>query len=268
MVETIEFELKQNLDFPIEVDAICPDVIAGKSIDEIKVLPAYEGKVVRKLADFFNISGSVGKEPSSVKIIVKNSSKKVKRIGERMSDGEIVIHGDAGMHVGDMMTGGKITINGDADHYAGVNMKGGILSVSGNAGNYLGGAYRGDWRGMSGGKIIVEGNAGFEIGAWMRGTKKTRENGEPLIHVKGNCGLHPGHHNHGGFIIIEGDCKGKAGSEMGRGDVAVLGKTEILASFVKTDETASEIPAINIKGPFTIYKGDTGVGGKGKLYVK
>jgi formylmethanofuran dehydrogenase subunit C len=164
--------------------------------------------------------------------------------------------------------GGKIVVHGNADHYAASMMEGGELWIDGNAGDYLGAAYRGEWRGIKGGKIFVDGNAGFEIGAWMRGTKASQDKGEPLIHVKGNVQLHAGHHNHGGFMIIEGDAEGNAGSEMGRGDIIVLGKTDPLASFSKDAAETAELTALMIKGPFITYTGDNGIGGKGKLYLK
>ncbi|MHA1684041.1 MAG: formylmethanofuran dehydrogenase subunit C [Promethearchaeota archaeon] len=268
MVDTIIFTLRGELSFPLEVENINPDKLAGLSMDEVLNLPVFEGKVSHKISDYFDVTGNVASSAADMKVIVKNSSMYLRRIGEEMSAGEIEIDGDAGMHVGDTMSGGKIVVSGSVDHYAGVNLKGGVLTIGGDAGNYLGGAYRGDWRGMSGGKIIVGGNAGFEIGAWMRGTKKTRAKGEPLIRVDGNCGLHPGHHNHGGYIVIGGDCEGKAGSEMGRGDIIVLGKTEPLASFVKESDVVPDVPEVGASGPFVVFKGDAGVGGKGKLYIK
>ncbi|MHA1793314.1 MAG: formylmethanofuran dehydrogenase subunit C [Promethearchaeota archaeon] len=268
MTKTLTFILKKETDLSLEVEKICPDFLAGKTLEEIKKLDAYEGKNIHKYEDIFDISGEVADNPADMKIIVNKSTIKIKRIGENMTAGEIEINGDAGMHVGEGMKGGQITVNGNVDHYAGCEMQGGTLLVKGNAGNYLGSAYRGDWRGMKGGKIIVEGNAGFEIGAWLRGTKKTRAKGEPLIHVKGNVGLHAGHHNHGGFIIIEGDCDGRAGSGMARGDIVILGKPELLASYIKEDAIAEEVPQIGMKGPFTVYKGDMAINGKGKIYVK
>ena len=255
-------------ELPLEVEMLCPDKLAGKNIDDIKKLKAFEGKITHDFVKVFDISGTVAAEPKAMKIVVQNSTKKLRRMGENMTGGEIEIVGDAGMHVGDMMKGGKIVVHGNADHYAASQMEGGELWIEGNAGDYLGCAYRGEWRGMKGGKIFVDGNAGFEIGAWMRGIKASQEKGEPLIHVKGNVALHAGHHNHGGFMIIEGNAEGNAGSEMGRGDIAVLGKTEALASFSKDDGEVPEIPVLKIKGPFITYTGDNGIGGKGKLYLK
>ncbi|NMC08192.1 MAG: formylmethanofuran dehydrogenase subunit C [Candidatus Lokiarchaeota archaeon] len=268
MVETITFKLKKTTDLPLEVEAICPDKLAGKKTDEIKKMLAYEGKATHELGAIFDISGKPGDKPAETKIVVQGSTMKLRRIGESMTAGEVEIHGDAGMHVGDMMKGGKIVVHGNADHYAASMMEGGELWIEGNAGDYLGAAYRGEWRGMKGGKIFVDGNAGFEIGAWMRGTKASQDKGEPLIHVKGNVQLHPGHHNHGGFMIIEGDAEGNVGSEMARGDIIVLGKTEPLACFSKDVAEVAELAALKIKGPFIAYTGDNGIGGKGKLYLK
>jgi formylmethanofuran dehydrogenase subunit C len=268
MVETITFKLKKTTDLPLEVEAICPDKLAGKKVDDIKKMLAYEGKATHELGSLFEISGKPGDKPADTKVVVQGSTMKLRRIGESMTGGEVEIHGDAGMHVGDMMKGGKIVVHGSADHYAASMMEGGELWIEGNAGDYLGAAYRGEWRGMKGGKIFVDGNAGFEIGAWMRGVKASQDKGEPLIHVKGNVQLHAGHHNHGGFMVIEGDAEGWPGSEMGRGDIIVLGKTDVLASFSKDPAEAAELAALKIKGPFVTYTGDNGIGGKGKLYLR
>lgn len=267
MVETITFKLKMHTALPLEVEMLSPDKLAGKTLQDIKAMLAYEGKITHPYDKVFVVSGKVAATPADMKIVVQESTRKLRRIGEKMTAGEIEIHGDVGMHVGDTMKGGKITVHGNADAYAGCNMEGGELHITGDAGDYLGSAYRGDWRGMKGGKIFVGGNAGFEIGAWMRGTKATQEKGEPLIHVKGNVGYHPGHHNHGGFIIIEGDCDGRAGSEMGRGDIVILGKVDPLASF-EAGKDVADLPNLGLKGPFKTFTGDGGIDGKGTLYVK
>nr|MDO8086314.1 formylmethanofuran dehydrogenase subunit C [Candidatus Sigynarchaeum springense] len=268
MVETITFKLKKTTELPLEVEAVSPDKLAGKKTDEIKKMLAYEGKATHELGSVFDISGKAGETAADTKVVVQGSTMKLRRIGEAMTAGEVEIFGDAGMHVGDKMRGGKIFVHGNADHYAASMMEGGELWIEGNAGDYLGAAYRGDWRGMKGGKIFVDGNAGFEIGAWMRGTKASQDKGEPLIHVKGSVQLHAGHHNHGGFMIIEGDAEGNVGSEMGRGEIIVLGKTEPLASFSKDGADVPELAALKIKGPFVTYAGDNAIGGKGKLYLK
>ncbi len=268
MADTITFKLKLNTELPLEVECICPDVIAGKKLDDVKAMKAHEGKATHDLGKAFDISGKVGATPADVKIVVQGSIIKLRRIGEGMTAGEIEIHGDAGMHVGEDMKGGKITVHGNVDHYAGNNMEGGELHVDGNAGNYLGAAYRGDWRGMKGGKIFIEGNAGFEMGAWLRGTKASRDKFEPLIHVKGNVALHAGHHNHGGFIIIGGDAEGRAGSEAARGDIFLLGKKQdVMASYSKEKDEDVDIPALGIKGKFATYTGDNGIGGQCKIYL-
>ena len=79
-----------------------------------------------------------------------------------MTGGEIIIHGNVGMHVGNQMKGGKIVVNGDADDWAGAMLKGGELEITGNAGNYVGAANRGFWKGMENGIIRVKGKVGVE----------------------------------------------------------------------------------------------------------
>ncbi|MHA1369612.1 MAG: formylmethanofuran dehydrogenase subunit C [Promethearchaeota archaeon] len=263
----ITLKLIKEPEIPLEVEVISPDALAGKSIDDIKKLKVYEGKIEHELAEFFEVTGETENDAANLKIEVKQSSKKLRRIGESMTTGEIEVNGDVGMHLGDYIKGGRIVVYGNADSYVGSEMEGGEIHIKGDAGDYIGSAYRGNWRGMKGGKITIDGNAGFEIGAWLRGTKKSRAKREPLIHIKGNVGLHAGHHNHGGFIIIEGDAEGRAGSEMARGDIIIFGNTDVMASFQQIEDV-NEIPELDIKGTFAVFTGDLGINGKGKLYLK
>jgi formylmethanofuran dehydrogenase subunit C len=268
MVETITFALVKEPDLPMEVEFLTTDKLASKSVEEISQMQAYEGKIACPASDVFEITGEPATTAEETKIVIQGSTKKLRRIGENMTAGEIEIFGDVGMHVGDGMKGGKIVVHGSVDHYAASQMEGGELWVEGDAGDYLGAAYRGEWRGMKGGKIFIDGNVGFEMAAWLRGTKASQEHGEPLIHVKGNVGQHAGHHNHGGFIVIEGNAEPKLGSEMGRGEIVILGTADVLASFSLDEGEVDTMASLNLAGPFIVYSGDNGIGGKGKIYVK
>ncbi|RLG33897.1 formylmethanofuran dehydrogenase subunit C, partial [Methanosarcinales archaeon] len=181
---TITLSMKQSITVPLEAENITPDNLAGKSVDEIKAVTVYHGNSEAVIGDFFDVTveGS-GNDPASTEIIIKGDLTRVKRIGEGMSAGSIVIEGDCDMHCGAFMRGGKITVKGNADAWAGREMRGGEIIIEGDAGNYVGSAYRGELTGMRGGKIVVEGNAGDYLGEHLGG-------GE--IIVKGNTGVLPG----------------------------------------------------------------------------
>ena len=92
----IKLKLKKQPDFPLEADSISPDNFAGKTVTEIKKLILYHGNIEVKLGDFFDVTGKTS-EVNDIKIVIDGNLSNVKRIGERMNGGEIVINGDVGM---------------------------------------------------------------------------------------------------------------------------------------------------------------------------
>ncbi len=102
----IKLKIKKKLDFPLEADSITPANFAGKTISEIKKLPLYYAKELTTIGDFFDVSGKSA-EVADTKIIIDGDVSNVKRIGEKMKGGEIVINSDIGMHIGNNMSGGK-----------------------------------------------------------------------------------------------------------------------------------------------------------------
>lgn len=242
-------------------ETIKPDLFAGKKPRKIASLEIFCGNQLKKLADFFEISGKSADDASEIRIVIKGDISKVKMVGKGMKAGEIVIEGNAGMYVGENMRGGKIKVLGNADSFAGQMMRAGELIIKGNAGDYLGAAYRGDWRGMKGGEIVVEGNAGAETGLFMVGGKIT---------IKGDCGSFAGVHMKKGLIIIEGSTPNRAGGEMTGGSIVVMGDTELLPTFTpEKEEKNIEIDGEKLKGTFQIYSGDHAErGAKGALYVR
>ncbi|MHA1594945.1 MAG: formylmethanofuran dehydrogenase subunit C [Candidatus Baldrarchaeia archaeon] len=245
---------------PLEADVISPDVFAGKSLDEIKKLEIWKGNKKVPLSEFFEVEGSPSEKVEDVRIIIDGNVARVKWIGKGMSAGEIVIKGDAGMHLGSGMRGGTIIVEGSVDDWCGAEMRGGTIEIKGNAGNYLGAAYRGGWVGMQKGTIIVHGSAGNEIGAWMANGK---------IVIEGDAGMYTGVHMHGGFILIRGNCMERVGGEMTNGKIIILGQLkEILPTFKLDDEVSEiEIDGDKIGGPFLKFIGDLADNGKGELYV-
>ncbi|MFX1309927.1 MAG: formylmethanofuran dehydrogenase subunit C [Promethearchaeota archaeon] len=254
----IKLTLKKKPEFPLEAENITPDKFAGKSTAEIKKLVVYHGSEEKILGDFFSVSGSGG-EVNDTKIIIDGDLSNVKRIGEKMTSGEIVINGNVGMHVGNNMSGGKILVNGNADDWAGAMLKGGELEITGDAGHYVGAAYRGFWKGMENGIIKVKGKIGNEALSWANGSKPG--NRFPTL-ICGGAGSFLGIHSHGGTIIVEGDCERCIGADQVRGTIVVKGKiSRMLPSFKKIGEV-KEIELMNgekVKGKFIEYSGDHSV---------
>lgn len=250
----------------LEADNIKPDVFAGKSTAEIAALHVFIGNTQLTLGEFFDVAGDAGETAADTKIVVAGDVPKVKYIGMKMTDGEVVVNGNADMYVGAWMEGGTLTVNGNVDAFAGTGMTGGELIINGDAGNYLGAAYRGDWRGMQGGLIRVAGNAGSDIGYFMRGGQ---------IIVGGNADVHVGTHQEGGTIVIKGNGKSKIGGQMVEGEICIFGDVEVMMpGFQYVEDVELEVDGVT--GLFAMYNGDYGERHRkkkgeviyGKLYLK
>jgi len=254
----IKLKLKNQPKFPLEAESITPDNFAGKSPNEIKKLTVYYGNEKATIGDYFDVSGK-SEDLTDLKIILEGDLSNVKRIGEKMTGGEIVINGNVGMHVGNRMSGGKILVNGNADDWAGAMLQGGELEITGDAGNYVGSAYRGFWKGMENGVIKVKGKVGVEAMLWARGSVPAKR--LPIL-ICGSAGSFLGIHNHGGTIIVEGDVDRCAGADQIRGIIVIKGKvSRLLPSYKKIGEV-KEIELFSgekIKGKFIEYAGDHSV---------
>jgi formylmethanofuran dehydrogenase subunit C len=264
----IKLKLKSQPVFPLEAEIISPDNLVGKTTAEIKKLEVFYGNESKRLGDFFDVTGK-STNINDTKIIIDGDLSNVKRIGEKMTDGEIIVNGNVGMHVGNQMKGGKIIVNGNAGDWAGAMLKGGELEITGDAGNYIGAAYRGFWVGMENGIINVGGKIGRESMLWARSSKGAGK--FPML----KCGAAEsflGMHNHGGTIIVEGDVDRYAGADQAWGQIIIKGKTtKILPSYKKMGEIAEiELPnGEKITGKFIEYSGDHSIKKEtnGRLYI-
>jgi formylmethanofuran dehydrogenase subunit C len=253
-MQTVTLVPKEQFKISVEAETITPDNFAGKSADEIGEVVAYEGNTPRPLSELFDIKvKGTADAADEVKIEINGNVNRVKRIGEGMTAGRIMINGDVDMRCGAKMKGGIITIKGNADSWVGQEMTGGEINVQGDAAYYVGAGYRGEACGMRGGKITVFGNANDFVGEHMCG-------GE--IVIKGNAGIMPGLSNKGGRIVIEGDTD-MPGSEMTKGTIIVKGNVRDMMPVFQR-EGIEAVDGVE----FTKYVGDVVVGGKGELFVK
>ncbi len=244
--------------FPVIAECVSPDVFQDKNQKEIEDLEILEGNKQKRLGELFKVE-ETRKEQETI-ITVYGDVSKVRRIGAYMTDGEIIIQGDAGMHLGEEMKGGKITVHGNVAGWAGSTMKGGTIEIHGNTSHYLGAPYRGSNRGMRGGKIIVYGNVGNEAGTYMR---------KGLIKIYGNAGQFAGLRMRSGTIFVQGDCEERAGACMTGGKIVVGGFLEsVLPTFtIESVKKKVKIEEKIVKGPFYLFLGDLTENGKGRLYV-
>ena len=258
---------RSEIGIMIEAESITPDTFAGKSESELCEITVWQGPRKVPLAEFFDLEvwDEVGPEEGdgTVEILIDGDVSRVKRIGQRMTKGKIVIMGSAGMHLGSEMAGGEILVRGNAGSWAGMNMRGGKIELDGNVGDHTGSAYRGSWRGMSGGKILVHGNARSQVGGGMSG-------GEIVIEgsVENFCGIR----QNGGLILVGKDAVRGVGAEMIGGSIAVLGKIHQFApGFVASgSEKDFALGEHKVEGEFAKFLGDYAISKnpKGTLYVK
>ncbi len=86
--------------YPVIAECITPDIFQGKNKEEISNLSVWEGNKERKLCELFKIEINSAKSPD---ITINGDVIKVKRIGWGMTQGEIVVNGNVGMHLGKKM---------------------------------------------------------------------------------------------------------------------------------------------------------------------
>lgn len=252
-MQTVTLKPKNEIKISVEAENISPDKFAGKTEKEIQSIEVFMGNQKTTIGELFSVKVEGQGAPADTKLVLEGDFSRVKRIGEGMTAGLIMIKGNVDMHVGSKMSGGKITVSGNADSWAGREMKGGELIIEGDAGYYLGSGYRGETCGMRGGKIIVLGSALDFVGEHMCG-------GE--IIVKGNAGILPGLSNNGGKIMIEGGTS-RPGSEMAKGTIIINGKVDEMMPVFKPEGTEA-VDGVSYRK----YTGDVIVNGKGVLYVK
>ena len=266
----VNLRLKESSSIPIEADSVCPDHFAGRSRAEIAALPAHYGRRKVTLGELFTVEGA-----DSDHIVIEGDLRHVKRIGQGMSQGQITIRGNTGMHLGAAMRGGQIVVHGNVDGWAGAHMSGGVIRVQGNAGPMLGAAYPGETRGMRGGIILVHGDAGPRAGERMR---------RGLIVVQGNLGEFAGARMIAGSIFVLGTLGARAGAGMKRGTIVALGgapggllpvfryactyrPTFLRYYLLRMREWELAITPEQVEGDFRRYTGDVTTLGKGEILV-
>ena len=248
--------------FPVSAECISPDVFEGKTLSEIKALSVREGNKQRKLGELFKVEESTnGDQAQDTVIAIHGDVSKVRRIGTRMTEGEVTINGNAGMHLGEGMKGGRITVHGNVEGWAGSMMRGGTIEIHGNASDYLGAPYRGSNEGLRGGKIIVFGNVGNEAGAHMK---------KGTIKIYGNASQFLGFRMRDGTIYVQEDCGDRAGACMVNGKIVIGGFMESVLPTFTIDSIKQKVKIEDnetVEGPFYFFLGDLSESSDGKLYV-
>ncbi|HUY89451.1 MAG TPA: formylmethanofuran dehydrogenase subunit C [Pirellulales bacterium] len=267
-MSTLTLTIKDQPAVPLEAETLSPNVLAAKSLDEIRAAPVYVGKRKRRLDELFEVAG----EPSE-HLELHGNLGRVKWIGRGMTRGRITVHGNAGMHLGAHMKAGEIEVRGDAGDWVGAEMTGGLIRVRGNSGGQIGAAYRGSMAGMRNGTIIVEGTAGLEIGMRMR---------RGTIVIGGPAKDFVGLQMKGGTIVLLKGAEIRTGAWMMRGTIISLAPIPLLPTFAfdslqipvfmnlyakSLERLGIPVPYLASEGAYECYSGDSSVPGKGEILV-
>lgn len=238
---------------PIEAEEIIPqNFLKG---NDIRV---FEGNKERALDDlFFITTEGPAVSPDQVEVILTGDTGVIKRVGEYMNAGRIIVEGDIGMHCGNFMSAGEIIIRGNADAWLGREMRGGRILCEGNAGHYCAAGYRGEKRGMRGGTVEVKGNTGDFTAEYLSGGEVT---------IRGNCGDLPGVEMRGGTLVIGGNCSRPCGNMTG-GTCMVFGQVhQFLPTFRRNGIEDTEYAEKQYR--MNAFRGDVANRGKGTLLVR
>lgn len=188
----LTFTLNAALRQRVDVSLLIPDLLAGMDLQAIEALRLPSGNRDLTVAEIFEVSGD-----DASRIHFKGATRKLDGIGGGMTQGEILVEGDAGSYLGLQMKGGSIRVRGSIDAYGACELRDGQILIEGDAGDFLGAALPGNKKGMAGGVVVVRGNVGDRAGDHLRR----------------------------GSLIIEGNAGDYLGSRMTAGTIAVLGET-------------------------------------------
>ncbi|MDP2248201.1 MAG: formylmethanofuran dehydrogenase subunit C [Nitrosomonadales bacterium] len=209
-MSALTFTLKITPQQRIDMSLLTPDVLNGKSSEEIAAIHLPCGRSQLRADEAFDISGD-----DSGDIVIANSHAKLDYIGSKLNSGNITVKGHAGSYLGFQMRGGSISVHGDVDAYAASGMAKGLIHIHGNAGDFLAAAIVGDRKGMKGGTVIVTGNAGERVGDQMR---------RGVLLIEGNAGSYCASRMLAGTIGVLGSVGEYVGYGMRRGTL-LLTKT-------------------------------------------
>jgi formylmethanofuran dehydrogenase subunit C len=216
-VSAVVLTLRTPPEVLLEAPSIRPDALASLTRAEIEALPVLHGREAARLADFFSVEGG-----GSDDVRVRGDLVRVRRLGEGMRGGRMVVEGRVGLHAGAAMSGGALRIEGDAGDGAGAEMSGGVLEVQGDAGACAGGAHAGSSRGMRGGLLLIHGSVGERAGQRMR---------RGTLAVAGSAGPCAAAHMVAGTLVVYGTLERGAGVGMKRGTLLAAGRFEPLPTF-------------------------------------
>ena len=217
-MSALTFELRTEPDQRLDLSPLTPAALAGLSPKAIQAIAIGTTREAVTVGDLFKLKGT-----DAAKLRFVRTDARCDKIGEGLTQGEIVVDGDAGAYLGSKMRAGRITVNGSAGVLAGASMRGGMIDIARDAGERAGGVAVGEAHGMRGGRLSIGGKAGSLLGERMR---------RGLIVGRGGAGDYAGARMIAGTIVLKGRVGRWAGYGLRRGSL-ILDKEpkDLLATF-------------------------------------
>lgn len=279
MSPRITLRVKTPPGFRVDASALLPVPLATMTTAEIEriALPAGNDRCI--VGDVFEVSRSEAPAASEAPhacatLVIENAAPWLDRVGARMTDGHLAVHGSTGDYSGFQMAGGVLRIDGDAGHFTACEMRGGRLAVTGHSGDFAAGALTGDMEGMTGGTLTIHGNTGARLADRMR---------RGLVLVGGNAGDFAASRLVAGTIGIAGQLGAHYGYGMRRGTLLLTERpTHLPPTFTEGGRGFDVFWALLVRSladeiaPFsqwraaslpTRYTGDLAVDGRGEILV-
>lgn len=202
-MKPLEFRLRSDVNSVLDLSPLTPQRLAAKSPAEIGRIKLDLGPRRIACEKVFEMSGE-----DSAELVFHGLTAGCNRLGEGMSRGSIVAHGEVGVELGARMRGGQLELKGNAGNGVGLGMRGGFIRVRGDVGDRAGSIYPGETRGMNDGVLLIHGNCGQALGERMR---------RGLIVVLGDAGDDLAARMIAGTIAVFGECGARPGAGMRRG---------------------------------------------------
>jgi formylmethanofuran dehydrogenase subunit C len=265
-VKPLVLTLKERPAERLDLSPLLPHLLAGKTAAEIARIGVQTTRRPLLVGDVFRL-----RMGDARRIRIEDASDRLDWIGHGMTEGEIVVDGDAGSQAGRLMTGGRLTITGSAGPWVASGMRGGEIEIGGAAGDRLGGPLPGEMAAMRGGVVIVRGDAGERTGDRLRRGTIVVEGrvgawaGSRMIAgtvIAGSAGPLPGYLMRRGTIVLgSAAALSPTFSDCGTHDLIALG---LLATFVaRYSARAARILQRSLRR----FAGDMAVLGKGEIFL-
>ncbi|WP_457796221.1 formylmethanofuran dehydrogenase subunit C [Methylocystis sp. S23] len=260
------FTLRQEPPQRVDLSALTPDRLAGKSVAEIEKIEIGTTRASTKVGDLFKVS-----EGDLKTLRYEGGSARFDLVGAKLlPEFSIHVEGDVGLQLGRLATGGRITVSGNAGAYAASGNVGAHIEIKGDVGELLAAPLAGELAGMSGGRVVVRGKAGARAGDRLR---------RGILIIEGDAGEDLGSRIIAGTVIVLGETAGRVGYLNRRGSLVlarakdfgptymdcgahVLAFSGFFARGLRGDSAAA---SALLSGRLRRFGGDTAVYGKGEI---